>query len=158
TLEGGLEAAYNFLDVDASLRRDGAPVPLPADNVKVEEERGELFFDARWRLSSRLASDLGLRYEQSTISQSGDKHAERTLSYLKPRAMLTLDMDHAVQLRGRIERTVSQLEFRDFASQATLDAGTISSGNANLKPETAWELEGAIEKRFLGSGTVALTY
>src|SRR5690606_4622206 len=33
TVEGGLEAAYNFLDVDASLRRNGALVPLPADNV-----------------------------------------------------------------------------------------------------------------------------
>lgn len=158
TVEGGLEGAYNFLDVEASLRRNGAPVPLPAGKVKVEEQRGEAFFDGRWKLSPRLSSDIGIRYEVSTISQSGDSDARRTLSYVKPRALLTLDLDNGVQLRSRIERTVSQLEFRDFASQASLDAGTISGGNAELRPETAWEFEGTIEKRFWGSGAAALTY
>jgi outer membrane receptor protein involved in Fe transport len=158
TIEGGLEAAYNFLDVDAALRRNGAPVPLPSGKVKVEERRGEAFVDARWKLSPRLSSDVGIRYEVSTISQSGDHDARRTLSYPKPRAMFRLDLDDGLQLRSRIERTVSQLEFRDFASQASLDAGTISGGNAELRPETAWELEGAIEKRFWGRGAVVLTY
>src|SRR5690606_756860 len=96
SVEAGLEAAYNFLDVDASLHRNGAAVPLPAARVKVEEERGEVFLDARWKHTPRLASDLGLRYEQSTISQSGDSDARRTLSYLKPRAMLTLDLDRDI--------------------------------------------------------------
>lgn len=158
TIESGLEGAYNFLDVDATLTRNGAPVPLPAGNVKVEERRGEAFVDTRWKLSSRLAGDIGIRYETSTISQSGDSDARRTLSYPKPRAMLTLDLDGGVQLRSRIERTVSQLEFRDFASQASLDAGTISGGNAELRPENAWEFEGAIEKRFWGDGAVMLGY
>lgn len=158
TLEGGLEGAYNFLDVDASLLRNGSPVALPAGNVKVEERRGEAFLDARWKLSPRLSSDIGIRYETSTISQSGDSDARRTLSYPKPRAQLTFDLDNGVQLRSRIERTVSQLEFRDFASQASLDAGTISGGNAELRPENAWEFEGAIEKRFWDSAAVVFGY
>jgi hypothetical protein len=153
-----LEGAYNFLDVDASLSRNGASVELPADNVKIEERRGEAFVDVRWKIAPRLASDIGIRYEVSTISQSGDSDARRTLSYPKPRVMLTWDLENDVQLRGRIERTVSQLEFRDFASQASLDAGTISGGNADLRPESAWEFEGAIEKRFWGNGAIVFGY
>lgn len=158
TVESGLEGAYNFLDVDASLQRNGSNVPLPAAKVKIEERRGETYVDARWKISPRLASDIGIRYEVSTISQSGDNNAKRTLRYPKPRALLTFDMNDGLQLRGRIERTVGQLEFRDFASQASLDAGTINGGNVDLRPETAWEFEGAIEKRFWGSGSAMLGY
>lgn len=158
TVEGGLEGAYNFLDVDARLSRNGAPVDLPADNVKIEERRGEAFVDFRWKMTPRLASDIGMRYEVSTISQSGDHDTRRTLSYPKPRVMVRFDMDSDIQLRGRIERTVSQLEFRDFASQASLDAGTINGGNAELRPENAWEFEGGVEKRFWGSAAIVLSY
>jgi len=157
-VESGLEGAYNFLDVDASLQRNGSNVPLPAAKVKIEERRGETYVDARWKISPRLASDIGIRYEVSTISQSGDNNAKRTLRYPKPRALFTFDMNDGLQLRGRIERTVGQLEFRDFASQASLDAGTINGGNVDLRPETAWEFEGAIEKRFWGSGAAMLSY
>ncbi|MDY6948763.1 MAG: TonB-dependent receptor [Pseudomonadota bacterium] len=158
TIEGGLEGAYNFLDVDARLSRNGTAVELPAGNVKIEEKRGETFVDLRWKISPRLASDIGLRYEVSTISQSGDSNARRTLRYPKPRLTLRWDLDSEIQLRGRVERTVSQLEFRDFASQASLDAGTINGGNAELRPENAWEIEGAIEKRFWGAGAITLSY
>lgn len=158
TIETGLEGAYNFLDVDAHLSRNGTPVELPADNVKIEERRGEAFVDVRWKVTPRLASDLGMRYEVSTIEQSGDHQAKRTLSYPKPRVMVRFDLNDDIQLRGRVERTVSQLEFRDFASQASLDAGTINGGNAELRPENAWELEGGIEKRFWGSGALLLSY
>src|SRR5688500_8337083 len=126
TIETGLEGAYNFLDVDAHLSRNGTAVDLPADNVKIEERRGEAFVDFRWKVTPRLASDIGMRYEVSTIEQSGDHQAKRTLSYPKPRAMVRFDLHDLIQVRGRIERTVSQLEFRDFASQASLDAGTIN--------------------------------
>ncbi|HEY0940994.1 MAG TPA: TonB-dependent receptor [Steroidobacter sp.] len=157
-IEGGLEGAYNFLDVDARLSRNGTPVELPADNVKIEEKRGEAFVDVRWKISPQLASDIGMRYEISTISQYGDSDARRTLRYPKPRVTLRWDLEDDVQLRGRIERTVSQLEFRDFASQASLDAGTINGGNAELRPENAWEFEGALEKRFWGNGAIVLSY
>jgi outer membrane receptor protein involved in Fe transport len=158
TVETGLEGAYNFLDVDARLTRNNVPVDLPADNVKIAERRGEAFVDVRWKVTPRLASDIGMRYETSTIEQSGDHQAKRTLSYPKPRVMVRFDMNDDVQVRGRIERTVSQLEFRDFASQASLDAGTINGGNAELRPENAWEFEGGIEKRFWGSGAIVMSY
>jgi hypothetical protein len=158
TIESGLEGAYNFLEVDASLTRNGTAVELPADNVKIEERRGEAYVDVRWKVTPRLASDIGMRYERSTISQSGDHQARRTLSYPKPRMTVRFDLNPDIQLRGRIERTVSQLEFRDFASQASLDAGTINGGNAELRPENAWEFEGGIENRFWGSGAIVLSY
>ena len=158
TLEGGLEGAYNFLDVDAGLLRNGINVPLPTAKVKIEEKRGELFAEARWKLSATLSSDIAFRYETSTISQSGDSNARRSLSYPKPRVQLTWNVSEGVQVRGRIERTVSQLEFRDFASQASLDAGLINSGNADLRPETAWEFEGSMETRFWDSGVIVVGY
>lgn len=158
TVESGLEGAYNFLEVNAALARNGAPVDLPAANVNVKERRGEVFVDTRWKFTPRVAGDIGIRYETSTITQSGDANAERTLSYPKPRAVLTWNLDGNLQLRGRVERTVSQLEFRDFASQASLDADIINGGNADLRPENAWEFEAAIEKRFWEGGAAQLGY
>lgn len=158
TVESGLEGAYNSLDVDASLVRNGVAVDLPANNVTVKERRGEVFVDTRWKFTPRVAGDIGIRYETSTITQSGDANARRTLSYPKPRAVITWNLDGNLQLRARAERTVSQLEFRDFASQASLDAGIINSGNTDLRPENAWEFEAAIEKRFWEGGAAQLGY
>src|SRR5690606_25115672 len=98
-VEVGLEGAYNFLDVDASLARNGLNVPLPAGTIELEEKRGEAFVESRMRLSPRMAADLGLRYEISTISQSGDHEAKRTLKFPKPRAMLTFNVHDGLQLR-----------------------------------------------------------
>jgi outer membrane receptor protein involved in Fe transport len=71
--------------------------------------------------------------------------------------ILAYDPDKATQLRLRVERTVGQLNFKDFAATTQLEAGTVNAGNPNLAPERAWVVEAAVERRFWKSGAVVLT-
>jgi len=51
---------------------------------------------------------------------------------------------------------VSQLQFEDFISSATLSSEQVSGGNANLVPQRAWELLSTIERPILGDGLIKL--
>lgn len=158
SLEAGAEAAHNRLDSLTAFAVNGADVPLPGADVVVEEDRGEVFGKASWRVSSRLSLDGSLRYERSTVTSDGDVRLEKTLSYLKPRLVAAWSPDEANQLRLRVEREVGQLNFNDFVAQASLNTDTgVTAGNVDLEPERAWVVEAAFERRFWGRGSVILT-
>jgi hypothetical protein len=156
-LEGGAEAAFNYLDSKSTLTQNGVPVILPSANVRVEEQRAEAFATAVWRPAEALSVEGGMRYEQSTISQSGGSNLEKTLAFAKPRLIVSWAPSGASQVRMRISREVGQLTFTDFAANAELDTGTHNAGNADLEPERSWVAEGAYERRFWGNGAVVLT-
>jgi outer membrane receptor for ferrienterochelin and colicin len=157
TTEVGAEAAYNALDTRQAFTVGGVPVPLPSDQVKVEETRMEAFARSTWRMTETLTLETGLRLESSTISQSGDSDAEKDLFYAKPRAQLTWTPGQGNQLRFRVERDVGQLDFGDFAASADLQADQVFGGNADLEPDQRWIFEAAYERRFWGDGVVSLT-
>ncbi|MBN9319324.1 MAG: TonB-dependent receptor [Caulobacterales bacterium] len=156
-LEGGAEGAFNFLDSRTALTDNGVVVPLPSANVRVEERRGEAFITGSWQASSALSLDGTLRYERSTISQTGGANQERTLAFAKPRLIASWAPDKSSQVRFRLEREVGQLDFGDFAASAQLDTGVHNAGNPNLQPERAWVTEAAFERRFWSQGAVVLT-
>lgn len=158
SLEGGGEAAFNFLDAATSRIVSGLPLALPNANVRVEERRAEGFLKASWRASPRFSAEAELRTEVSRISQTGDSNTSKSFFFPKPRLQATWSPRPANQLRLRVEREVGQLNFRDFAASSAVDAGTVNVGNADLEPERAWVVEGAIEHRFWGRGAVVLTY
>ncbi|HEY1067774.1 MAG TPA: TonB-dependent receptor, partial [Pirellulales bacterium] len=79
-LEAGAEAAFNYLDSHTAITEGGVPVILPSANVRVEERRGEAYGTANWRATPALSVEAGLRYERSTISQTGGVDQEKTLS------------------------------------------------------------------------------
>jgi hypothetical protein len=89
TLEAGGEIAYNMLEVDQALTDGGVVIPLPSDQIMVEETRGELFGKATWRVRPDLNLEGGLRLEASTITQSGDADQEKSYYFAKPRLQLT---------------------------------------------------------------------
>ena len=155
-LEFGGEAAFNYLDATSSLVRNGAPVPLPSANVRVEERRGEAFVTATAKPTSTLSVEAGLRIEGSEISQSGDVTQKRTFTFLKPRLIAAYAPAPATQLRMRVERLVGQLDFEDFAASTDVNSGVDSAGNADLEPERAWLAEAAIEQRFWETGALVL--
>ena len=157
TLETGGEIALNSLDVANSLTQGGVPVFLPSANVRIAERRAEGFLNASVKPMPRLAIDGGLRVETSTITQSGDVSKQRTLTFPKPRLTLAYEVSPAIQLRARLERTVGQLNFEDFAASGDLSAGSLNVGNSNLAPERAWVAELAWEQRFWGRGALVLT-
>ncbi|MFN3352880.1 MAG: TonB-dependent receptor plug domain-containing protein [Brevundimonas sp.] len=158
SFELGGEVAYNMLEVDQAFTIGGAPVPLPSDQVKVEETRGEAFGKTTWRARSDLTLEGGLRLEASTISQSGDADAEKTFYYAKPRFLATWTPMARTQFRLRLEREVGQLDFGDFAASAELDDENVFGGNVDLEPEQRWIGEVAFERRFLEDGIVSVTY
>jgi hypothetical protein len=157
SFEGGGEVAFNYREQSVALTSQGAPIPLPASDVRVEELRGEGFVQGTWRPSPTLSFEAGLRYERSTITQSGQTDRERTFNYPKPRLLATWSPTDDDQLRLRVERQVGQLNFQDFASNVSLSTNVLTAGNAELQPDKTWIYEAAIEHRFWENGAAVLT-
>jgi len=158
TLEGGGEVAYNMLETDQAFTVGGVGVPLPSDQITVEETRGEVFGKATWRVRSNLTVEGGLRLEASTISQSGDADQEKSFFFAKPRVQVTWTPIPRNQLRFRFERELGQLDFDDFAASSDLEDDTVFGGNVDLEPEQRWIAELVYERRFLGDGIVSVGY
>lgn len=157
-IEAGGEAALNSLDSRSGLSVGGAAVAVPSANVTVKETRGEGFVTLTARPAPRLNLEAGLRVETSTISQSGDVNRSKTFTFAKPRLIATFAPSPDRQARLRIERTVGQLNFQDFAATGDLTLGAVSAGNVELEPERAWLAELALEQRFWGKGAAVLTW
>lgn len=161
SVELGAEAALNRLDSDVGLfgvAADGTRnrIDLPIDQAVVKEKRGELFVNAGRPLSPRLRLDLGLTYEMSRLTVRGDARAERSLSFLKPKAILDWRPQGSWHAQLSLSRTVAQLQFEDFISTATLSSEQVNGGNAYLVPQRAWEVLATIERPILGDGLIKL--
>jgi hypothetical protein len=161
TVETGAEVAYNALEAGLDLSVDvGAgpvPIPLPGANVLIEEDRAEAFVRGVWGIGDGWTLEGGLAFETSTISQSGDTDASRTLSYWKPSVQLTRAFGDKNQWRVRLFRDVGQLDFDDFATSADLNDDRVAAGNPGLKPNDEWRLEGALDMRWGEKGAFSIT-
>jgi hypothetical protein len=157
-VEFGGEGDYNFLSAHTIYDQNGAPIPLPAANVDVDELRGEASATVTWQAIPSLTVEAGLRLEASHIASTGDVISARTLVYPKPRLALAWSPDAADQIRLRVEREVGQLNFADFTAQtAGLNTGTVHAGNPTLNPQQDWVVEGAFDRRFWRGGDITLT-
>jgi hypothetical protein len=158
TLEAGGEVAYNMLETEQALTDGGVAIPLPSDQIKVEETRGEVFARGTWRIRPNLTLEGGVRLEASTISQSGDADQEKSFFFAKPRLLATWTPMPQNQVRFRFEREVGQLDFGDFAAGADLEDEQLFGGNVDLEPEERWISELTWERRFMGDGIVSIGY
>ena len=157
SFEGGGEGAFNFLESNTAVTENGRPVPIPNDNVRIEERRAEGFVTSSWTVTDTLSIDSALRVEISKISQSGDSTLSRNFFFAKPRVTASYNPNAATNIRLRLEREVGQLDFGNFAASSDLNLGTVNAGNAQLEPERNWAAEVAVERRFWGEGAVVLT-
>jgi hypothetical protein len=157
TLETGAESAYNWLHSHTRYQENEADVAVPAANVQVTELRGEAFAKATWTPSPKLNVEAGLREEVSHIASSGDVTLGKTLQFPKPRLVIAWSPTPRDQVRLRLEREVSQLDFNDFVAASSLSTGQILVGNPNLTPQQAWVVEGAYERRLLKDGVATIT-
>jgi hypothetical protein len=156
SVETGGEGALNTLDSDVNLylldsQGGRTRIDLPVDQAKVTEWRGEVFVNGGRSLSPTLRMDLGLTWEISKLTVTGDTDARRVLNFLKPKAVFDWKKNkwHA-QLS--LQRTVAQLNFYDFVSSAELTNDRVDAGNADLVPQRAWELLATVERPILGDG------
>ena len=152
-LELGLEGAKNTLEKDVRLFEvlpDGSlePIDVFNSNSDVEENRYEFFSTHFWQMREDVALESGLNFEYSKIEQTGiDVENARSFTYIKPRFDLRWDRNSMAQLRGSLERTVSQLDFGDFVATFDSEDDQVDAGNPDLEPEKAWEYKLTYERR-----------
>ncbi len=152
-VEIGLEGAKNTLEKEVVLFEvlpDGSLDPVDLFNAvsDVEESRYEFFSTHFWQMREDLGLESALNVEYSKIEQTGiDVSNERSFTYIKPRFDLRWDLNDATQLRGSLERTISQLDFGDFVASFDDDNDTVDAGNPDLEPEKAWEWKFTYERR-----------
>lgn len=165
TLEIGAEGVLNRLESRVDLFQLGGGgagatgatrIDLPIDNAVVEERRAEAFINAGRAVTRRLRVDLGLTGETSRLTVTGDAVAQRTLTFLKPKATLDWRPGGTWHAQLTVARTVAQLQFEDFISGAELTNGRINGGNAQIVPQRAYEVLATVEHPLLGDGLVKL--
>ena len=157
SVEAGAEGVYNRLESDVNFfgidANDGrVRIDLPVDQATVTEWRGEGFVNAGRALSPTLRMDLGLTFETSRLTVRGDAEAERSLRFLKPKAVFDWKPGDGWHAQLSLARTVAQLNFEDFISSAELTNDRVDAGNAELVPQRAWEGRLTVEKPVFGDG------
>lgn len=157
TIEVGAEGAINILRQTIALTSNATGtlvnIPLFNDDAKIDEKRGETFASHTWQPRPGLQVESAVDTEYSRLRQRGDINEIDTFFYVKPRFDVRYDLTPQVQLRGRAQRTVSQLDFAGFLVGFLNDdtvTDAIRSGNPDLVPEKAWEFTIAAEKRLGG--------
>lgn len=161
SVETGVEGVLNTLDSKVDLFSIAAgdvrtPIDLPVDEAFVKEYRGEAFVNAGRPLSPELRLDLGLTYEASRLTVSGDATAKRSLRFLKPKATLDWRPGNGWHATFSVNRKVAQLQFEDFISSAELTTDRVNAGNPNLLPQRTWEFRASVEKPVLKDGLAKL--
>jgi hypothetical protein len=160
-IEFGVERAQTILNSKLSLATNSSsgtpsadhgglvPVAISNANSKVEEIRIEPFLVHNWTLNSRMSLESTVKYESSEIEQTGDVYNKRSFDFLKPKVDYRFNITPVLQLRGTIEKTVSQLSFRDFvaASDFNDNDSEVQAGNVQLRQEEAWQYDLNIEYR-----------
>jgi len=159
--ESGAEVAWNTLDFNLDLfvfDQNGVKtrVDLPLDNARVTELRSEYWINGSRPLTKNLRMDLGLNYEMSHLTVSGDATADRKLSFPKPSVTLDWEPGGGWHSQLIVRRTVAQLDFFDFISVADLASSQVSGGNANLQPQRSWEGRFSVEHPLFKQGKARL--
>ncbi len=157
SLEAGIEAARNVLRGRSALNENGVDIALPAANVRVQEDRGELFAASSWRPNARWTLEGGLRLESSELVQEGDSDERRSFFFAKPRLGVSYALSSDHRWRFLLERRVGQLDFGDFVSSASLTDEYVTAGNPQLVPPRSWVAELAWEREFTSGAAASVT-
>lgn len=156
-IEFGGEGAFNSLEQRLDLSGSFAPGSVDFANVLVEEERAELFASHTWRPSDQWSVETRLNWETSTLTFSGEVDQTVDLTFWKPSLQITRTFAGNNQLRFRVYRDVSQLDFGDFVSAVATADAIVAGGNPDLVPQTDWRYELGGDFRFPGGAALGLT-
>lgn len=161
-LVAAVEGARNSLEILSTLSaRDAAgvlqPVELAGSSARVDEDRVDGGLTWSRALANNLQLQLSAGGEYSRISQSGPLGLTR--SFVRPKGFAALDwkVTPNLNLAGRIERVVGQLNFFDFIASVDLDQDRADASNADLRPEQSWlyDIEASWRMGALGNLTVS---
>ena len=145
SMEAGAEVALNSLDSFIELFRVNngveSNVALFNSDGSVKETRFETFLTYAWQATPSFLIEAATDTESSRLTQSGSEiNTERSFFFVKPRLDARLDYARA-QVRARVQRSISQLDFADFISGFNTDflrLEVLRAGNPDLVPEKEW--------------------
>ncbi|MDG5749132.1 TonB-dependent receptor plug domain-containing protein [Qipengyuania sp. XHP0207] len=155
------EAAFNRLDRKSSiavLDDDGifVPIPFPAGNGGVTEDRYEGILSITKQLTPKLSLQASAGGEYSKIQQTGS--AANSRSFQRPKGAISLawkpasDFDMSIEIRRR----VGQLSFGNFLASVNLDNDNENGGNNELVPDQSWNIDAELNKSFGPWGSAKL--
>lgn len=138
------EAAFNRLESDTELFIDSGPRAL--DHVEVEESRYQANITQSWALTPQLniQTSLGAEYSEINVPTSDDAKE----SFFRPKGFLSASytVSPTYVWRGKIERSVGQLDFGTYVSTVSLTEGSAKQGNATV-PDQRWKAELELERQ-----------
>ncbi|MEM7690134.1 MAG: TonB-dependent receptor plug domain-containing protein [Pseudomonadota bacterium] len=152
------EGVRNFLEINSELQvrdDDGVLQPIDFDgaSARVEEARADIGATYSRRLTPKLQFQSSAGIEYSQISQSGP--LGQTRSFYRPKGFVALDWRarKGLNLSGRVERVVGQLNFFEFIASVDLNQDRTDVTNADLVPPQSWvfEIEANLGLGALGS-------
>lgn len=157
SIEIGGEGAFNHFDkrFDSS-NRDIANDPLMinnSDNVKIKENRFEIFATHSYNISDKMVLQSSLTAEFSKIvadnifADGSVSRRDTSFTYLKPRINFRYDLTDRDQFRILVEKKVSQLNFNNFVTRFDQQEQIFKFGNTNIRPEQTWDYSVAYEHR-----------
>lgn len=170
TFDSGFEVAINKLNENLQFISQSGSTYHSTELNDIKETRYEAFSNYNYTISSALNMQSSLIYERSTIDvgtdlalksdtlQNAQSDMSRTFSYLKPRLNIRYDLDDIYQMRFNYQRTVSQLDLKDFVPWFDSYESRLEETNPDLKPEVRDEFSIGFEKQWQQTnGSLTLT-
>ena len=157
SIEIGGEGAINkfsktFQNYDRSIEAD--PLELGTnDNVKIKENRYEIFAIHNYNISPSMVVQSSLTTEFSKIVadnillDGSINRRDTAFTYFKPRIDFRYDYTKNDQFRATVEKKVSQLRFDTFVTSYDAQNDELKVGNTELLPTQTWEFSLAYEHR-----------
>lgn len=160
-LQFALEGVKNSLEIESTLeQRDASgafqPVAFEGASARVDEDRAEASLTYSRALAQNLQVQLSAGAEYSEISQTGAQG--QTRDFWRPKGFAAFDWKAGPNLNvsGRVERKVGQLDFFDFIASTNLDQDRVNVTNADLVPPQSWLFELEATRSFGAAGSVNL--
>ncbi|MEZ5759374.1 MAG: outer membrane beta-barrel protein [Emcibacteraceae bacterium] len=161
-LELGGEAAFNKFNktFDSFTRSSAASSYMlsTSDNVKIKENRYEIFAVHSFNISPEMVLQSSLTTEFSKIVADNilvggaiDRR-DTSFTYLKPRFNFRYDVTNLDQIRLLVEKKVSQLDFNNFVTRFDQMEQIFKPGNTKIRPEQTWDFSFTYEHRLPDDG------
>ncbi|MBI3144380.1 MAG: TonB-dependent receptor [Pseudogulbenkiania sp.] len=137
----------------------GVASAAPKENTAVSEEKAAVWLQDSWRIADDHLLTLGVRHEEF-MQDNGDKKARYSFSRPSLQYAWQLTDDTKLRLAGAEALRMPKLE--QIANFTETKSGTSSdpdkAGNPDLRPETSWNTELALEHRLGDQGRVGLNW
>jgi len=138
------EYAFNFLEAETRFENNGsAPI---FDRTRVEEDRFNARLTDSWQIKPDLSLQASLGAEYSSLQVVTPRSDARNFFRPKGFAAMSYKASDRYTVRGRVERSVGQLNFGTFVSDRNLADSLITAGNGDIKPSQSWDISVEFER------------